>query len=525
MAKKTTGFITAFIFVLTALVIGVLFFAPEYIFKRPERNSGRPSKQTRTVIPQTGFQEDIYNEDNPAERLAYEDSRNAKVALNEGETIVSVLTQDFDGDLQDEQIITYRNLSETGSPIYITYIRYDNLTGGYKRIWNSPTIITRPGTVSLYTQDLLGDRSVSIIITGMNAAGEHTLTALRKNSSSPEQDADGGGSAPFTKIAEIRIDGSIAIQETERTQAYQRGISNGQSFPIATYGRDSGSTNMLDQIEITYVYNPAAVFYEQSGITRMPGAQVEQRRVRELLNGNPEVFERFIDGLWYYAGANGMPDNRQYIYFDLPNRELIFYGDESQQVFTWLNSSSTRYGIYVSSQNISVTTLRRSLNIELESLDSIRIRVSEDVRLKLGVNDSWDGSYRKAGSATIGLSDDPLPVVPYLDASYDGSIGKLVFSKDGFYELYAQGTVRKGKYAFFALDGRELLELRPGGITGFSRETYLVSRQIPESSSGSREDLTLVRVRLGTEGIQEVHEASISLAPALKDTDIAADGS
>ncbi|MDR0387087.1 MAG: pallilysin-related adhesin [Treponema sp.] len=514
MVKKTTGFITTFIFIFTALVIGVLFFAPDLVFTRPEGDSRRLSKQTRVVIPQSRFQDDDYYEDYPAERLAYEDNRNAKVALDEGETIVSVLTQDFDGDLQDEQIIAYRNLSEPGSPIYITYVQYDDLAGGYKRIWNSPTLITRPGTVSLYTQDLLGDHGVSVIVTGINAAGEHTLTALRKDGPAPEQDAAGDESAPFTKIAEIRIDGSIAVQEIERTQAYQRGISNGQSFTIAAYGRDNDSANMLDQIEVTYVYNPDRAFYEQSRITRMPGTQIEQRRVRELLDGNPEVFERFINGLWYYAGADGTPDNRQYIYFNLPNRELIFYGDESQQVFIWLNSSSTRYGLYVSSQNISVTSLRRSLNIELESLDSIRIRVSEDVRLKLGVTDSWDGSYRKAGSTAAGLQDDVLPVIPHLDASYDGFIGKLVFSKDGFYELYAQGTVLKGKYAFFALDDRELLELRPGGITGFPRETYIVTRQIPESSSDSREELTLVRVRLGTEGIQEVHEAAISLAPA-----------
>ncbi|MDR3129997.1 MAG: pallilysin-related adhesin [Treponema sp.] len=451
-----------------------------------------------------------------AEKLAYEDSMNAKVALDEGETIVSILTHDFDGDLQDEQIIAYRNLDEQGSPIYLAYIRYDELLGGFKRVWNTSTIITRPGTVSLYTLDLLGDRSVSVIVTGINAAGEHTLTALRKNAQTPDS-VNGDKDAPFTKIAEIRIDGSIAVQETERTQAYQRGLSRGNSFTITAYGKDSNSTNMLDQIEITYIYNPVMDLYERSSITRMPGTQVEQRRVQSLLNGDPEVFERFIDGFWYYyAGADGRPDTRQYIYFDLPSRELIFYGDESLQVFTWLNSSATRYGIYISSHNISITTLRRSLNIEFESFDSIRIKVFEEVRLKLGVNDSWDGSYRKVSSMASGLSDNALSVVPYLDASYNGSIGKLVFSKEGSYELYTQGTVFKGKYAFFVLDNCEILEMRPGSITGLSRETYLVSRQ---SGQNSQVELTLNRVRLGTKGIEELHEAAFSLIPAVNNTE------
>jgi hypothetical protein len=516
MAKKTAGFFTVLIFILTALIIGILFFVPERFFNTPRQTP----RQTRIVIPQSGFQEDVYDEGYLAERLAYEDNMNAKVDLDEGEIIVSVLTEDFDGDLLDEQIIAYRNLSEPGSPIYAAYIRYDNLPGGYKRVWNTPTIITQPGTVSITTQDLLGDRSFCVIITGMNAAGEYTLTALRKNEPSSEQDAGPGGDAeapPFTKLAEIGIDGSIVIRETERTQAYQRGLSNGQVFSIAAYGRDNNSTNMLDQIEIIYIYNPVTDRYEQDRITRMPGTQIEQRRVRELLDGNPEVFENFITGLWYYVGQDGTLDSRQYIYFDPPNRELIFYVDESQQVFNWLNSTATRYGIYISSQNISVMTLRRSVNVELESLDSIRLRVLEDVQLKLGVNDSWDGSYRKAETLAIGTSNPISPVVPYLDASYDGSIGKLVFDKNGFYELYGQGTVLKGKYTFFALDDKELLELRPGGIMGLSRETYLVTRQTPEAAAGSREDLTLVRVRLSTRGIEEVHEAAISLAPAVSD--------
>jgi hypothetical protein len=514
MTKKTIGFVTIFIFILTAGAIGILFFAPLRIFGTPTQTS----KQTRIVVPQTWLPEGSYDEGYLAEKLAYEDSINAKAALNSGEIIVTLLTQDYDGDLQDEQIIAYRNFSEPDSPIYVTYIDYDNQFSGYKRIWSAPTIITRPGTVSLSTRDLLGDRSVCVVITGINAAGEHTLTVLRKNDVQPQSGENSEGIPPFTVIAEIYIDGSITIQETERTQAYQRGLSTGQSFSIAAYGRDAGSANILDQIEIMYTYNPNSDRYEQARITRMPGNQVEQQKVRELLTGDPKIFEQFINGLWYYVGPDGTLDSRQYIYFDPVNRELIFYGDESQQIFTWLNSNATRYGLYILSQNISVTTLRRSVNIEIESLESVRLRVSEDVRLKLGVSDSWDGSYRKEKAVAADLSISTLPVVPYIDASYDGSIGKLVFYKDGFYDLYVQETVRKGKYAFFTLEGKELLELRPGGIAGSPRETYLVTRKIPESSAGSRENLTLVRVRLGTRGIQEIHEAAISLAPAMNDT-------
>jgi hypothetical protein len=507
MARPALRIITILVFLLTALGVGLLYFMPG-LFLRPQN---RVQKQTRVVIPQAVTEDVLYESASAAEKMAYEDSVNAKVALNDGEVLAAVLTQDFDGDQQEEQIIAYRNLMEAESPIYITYIDYDNATGGYKRLWSTPTAATRPGTITLYPMDMIGDRSICVLIQGMNGPGEHTLTIFRKNGNPPAEGLPylaAGDYQPFDRIAELRIDGSIVIQEADRSQAYRMGLTSGQSNTITAYGRDYESANMLDQIEVTYAYNAASGFYEQSSISRVPGTQIEQRRVRELLSGDPAEFERFIAGLWYYVGPQGTLDNRQYIYFDPSARELIFYGEETQQIFTWQNSSATRYGLYVSSQNVSVTTLRRFLDIELESLDSVKIKVFEDVRLKINISASWDGSYRKAGSFETAAEKPPAAVIPYMDAVYDGSIGKLIFNKDGGYELYAEGAVRTGKYAFFPLEGEEVLELKPGNISGLPRETYLVERENPDSGG-----LTLVRVRLGTRGIQELHEAAIFLAP------------
>jgi hypothetical protein len=102
--------------------------------------------------------------------------------------------------------------------------------------------------------------------------------------------------------------------------------------------------------------------------------------------------------------------NDQYIYFDTAGRELIFYDKSTQQVYTWLSSTSTRYGLYISSQNISVATLRRVMDIELESIDSIRVKVFEDVRMKIGLNAPWDGSYRKSTSIKKTNTADNLTV-------------------------------------------------------------------------------------------------------------------
>jgi hypothetical protein len=407
----------------------------------------------------------------------------------------------MDGDPAEEQIIAYRNLLEKDGPVYVAYVDYDQAARVYRRAWDAPTAVTRPGTLSLSIQDLVGDRSVCVLVTGMENQGAHTLTVFRK-----QENPDPPIEPLFKKIADLRIDGSIRVQETERPQSYQSGVAWGTSFPIAAYGHDTESENILDQVEIIYAYSPGTGQYEQSKITRAPGSQIEQRRLKELLSGAPGVFEDFIYDLWYFVGPQGTLDSRQYIYFDPSSKEIIFFGDGAQQVFVWQNSSSTRYGLYVTSQNISVTTLRRTIDIELESLDSIRVKVFEDVRLKIRADNTWDGSYRRAGSAGRGGAKPADRILPYIDARYESSLGRVLFAPDGSFEMIA-GETRQGRYAFFLIEDREALELRFLGQNGEStRETYRVDR--------SEDTLNLSPIRIGAMGIEDLHEGNITLSPS-----------
>jgi hypothetical protein len=302
------------------------------------------------------------------------------------------------------------------------------------------------------------------------------------------------------------------------------GMARGQSYSITANGRDQESSNILDQVEITYTFNETAGQYEQSRIISIPGAQIEQQRVREIL-GSQRAFEDFIAGLWYYVSPQGTIDVRQYIYFDPISREIIFFADENQQVFIWQNSYSMRYGLNIRSQNISVSTMRRTMDIELESLESVRVKIFEDVRLNFGVNAPWDGSYRKAGNPQ-NYASAPPPINSFIDAVYDSHLGKLHFFPDGNFELSSGGTVKHGKYAFFYLDDQELLELRNYEsrtaeiqLIAGSRETYLVEPSAMDEAPGAgaylvqppRKTIILSRIRLGAMGIQNLREGHITL--------------
>jgi len=486
--------ITAVVFLLCAAAIAVLIILPSSEQKPQER------RRTRVIVPTTA--------DNPQteslfiDQLSYDESSSLKAPLESNEIALAVLNIDFDNDFTEEQVVAFRSLSGAENQVAITLFTHDERAKQYRRVWNAPVAAMTPGTVSLYTQDLLGDRSHCVIITGMSAQGDQIMTVFR-------QDPRSDRTLPFAVIAEIRIGGSITVQETDRPLAYQQGIARGQPFVISASGRDSESGNIMDRVEISYAYNSVRGVYEQSAITRVPGSQIEERRLRELLTGEPKVFENFIHDLWYHVTPQGTIDRGQYLYFDPEKREIIFFGDGTQQVFTWNYSNSTRYGLFISSQNISVTTLRRFLNIELESLDSISMRVNEDIRLKIYLSASWDGSYRRAGIAAR-ASEEEKSAPPYTDAVYDSSMGRLRFFANGAYELSSSGTLSKGRYAFFRAGSNNLLELRPerngsGANGGETRLVYLCTGM--EAS----ENLSLSRVNLGTSGIQELNETPVIL--------------
>jgi len=138
------------------------------------------------------------------------------------------------------------------------------------------------------------------------------------------------------------------------------------------------------------------------------------------------------------------------------------------------------------------------------------VRVQEDVRLKIGVNNTWDGSYFKAPPPENRSSSPPIKA--HFDAWYEGPIGKIHFLSNGSYELTSGNNFRQGKYAFFYFSDQELLELNPENNRSSGREIYLVEGEVTERQM--RKNLSLSRVRLGSNGIERLHERAITLTLA-----------
>jgi hypothetical protein len=484
----------SFSIAVTVISILLIIFLATGVWKRffyPEEDE---EIVTRIVTPRNANFSAVAEQSG---QIAWEENLNTRIPLQEGETVIAVLNKESEFGFAEEQFVVYHRAGGTG-PVHITFLSYDENSRTYRRIWDLPTAATRPDTISLFSQDLIGDRNNCIILTGMNAQNEHTMTIFRRTPGQPIQTA-------YRKIAELQIAGSIVILETVRSFAYQQGMARGQAFNIASYGHDPTSDNMLDQIEIIYSFNNISQQYEQIRFSRIPGSQIEQRRLRELLSGVPGVFENFINDLWYYITPQGTIDTRQFLYFDPARREIIFFGDESQQVFRWQTSTPTRYGLFIRSQNMSISTLLRFIDIELEALDRIKLRVNEDVRLRIAANTTWDGSYRRAGAAS--MPRQASHIRPFADAVYDSSWGRITFSDTGEYTINSGGNIRRGRYVYFKVNGNDLLEMRPE-YTEPLVDTRMLYRV--ENVAGLR---IISRVRLGTNGIQDLMEPPITLTP------------
>jgi hypothetical protein len=474
---------------IAVLLVMLIIFLATGLWKRVFSSHADENVRTRIVIPKETYMASSAEQSGP---MDWDEDITTKIPLESGETVIATLNRESEENIPEEQFVVYRT-SKASDPVFITFLGYDENTRGYRRIWNAPTIASRSETITIFSQDLIGDRNNCIIVTGMNHKNEHTITVFRRN---PGQ----ARGQPYKKIAELQSTGSVIIQQTARSLAYQQGLTKGQSFNIAVYGHDSTSANILDQIETIYAFNSANERYEQINVSRIPGSQIEQRRLRELLSGAPGVFEKFINDLWYYISPQGTIDTKQYIYFDPTKKEIIFFGDEAQQVFTWQSSTPSRLGINIRSQNISISTLMRFVEVELESLDSIRLRVTEDVRLRIAAGTSWDGSYRRAGSANFKKTLTQLK--PTIDAVYDSSWGRVQFNNSGEYTITSASNVKKGRYIFYKINDSDLLELRPEG----GDDNRLVYKA--EAVAGV---LILSRVKVGINGVQDLLEPPVTL--------------
>ncbi|MBQ5491595.1 MAG: pallilysin-related adhesin [Treponema sp.] len=445
------------IFILAIAALAVAFVSKRYLSEQPEKVTG-----SRVVAPQVTVRTEQSSEDSFS--MSEETTLSSLVSLRNDETLLSIVSMDFNGDGYEDQVNSIR----TASSPYIQLLvgLYNPSDGKYERSAVIATTVTQVRTFTYTGIDLTGDHRTALVYQGYTETGNSVLQAffIRGTASS----------ATLQQIASFETDGSIYVQQMDRYDAYERSQAAGASYPIWVYSTDTNSANN-DQLQTQYDWSSAAGQYVLVSQKREAGVRLAAREFERIQDGTIETFASFLDGLWHKTDA---ASDKYYLFFDYDSSEIIFFQSDSEEVYTWVNSYLRRNGIYLTTINQGVENLQRRVDVSLRSLDTVYIRLQDDLRMLIGENSSWDGEYKKvsAGPAVASVKARAADYISELTSepswtSADGTVFKFI---SGSYTAIGDSISDNGLYTSLQAFGKPYLQLRSNTGTSLTG-TYALS--------------------------------------------------
>lgn len=403
-----------------------------------------------------------------------------RITIERDHKIVQVLNLNLDLDQYDEQVVVLKWQDDPESLVHVLVADFDTVRNTWILTWTGTTQATDIRSFTIFFEDVVGDHNLEIACSGMNAAGEQTLSVFRKTRSPV------GYGLYYTTITDITSDGTIEIQYKDRSQAYQMNQRNGVSFPIVAYARDPESDNIMDLIQITYNWRFQDNRYVETHRERIPGEQIEEQQLKELFRSGAEAFEKFLSGPWYRVDT--VDEGYGYelgdmILFDPAERRIYFYSGGVQEVYVWTKSDRTIFrGLYISTHNEAISFLRRQVRISVRTLDSIQLEIHG--------TEEWRGTYRKlAPGLQAELLHARRPEVHMhpveLQGLYKSDEGmEIVFDRPHFTLSEGERELHGG-FATFHMES-DILQLKVVRRNGLVQETRTYRMELSEERDETR---------------------------------------
>ncbi|QTQ14749.1 pallilysin-related adhesin [Treponema parvum] len=442
------------------------------------KNSAPP--QPKIVTPFTGTARSEAAENNP---LASSDGGlTSFIPLNSDETLVSILTLDIDNDMRDDQINLVQKL--TKPYLYLLIGLYNPGTGAYERTAELETPITQIHSFSYACIDVLGDHRPVLVYQGVTDDGISVLQIYRIRKGRNRV-------AVLENIGDFRSDGSIFVQQQPRDQAYELSQVNAAPFPIIVYGSDPESAgDGHEQFQIKYEWKAQQNKFVQTERIRLSDSRIAANELAKIRDGTVKTFANYLKGVWYKTSDDGK--GIRYLFFDPENSEIILQHNDTEEVYTWFESYLSSSGIYLSTENLSISSLHRRYYITLVAADEIRLRIQEDLGMTINEINLWDGNYKKADTkASFGTkaarSQDFIKDLTSGDDWYSADGTKFSFSADT-YTASGDSSNEAGKFSILEIDGEPVIMFRPLGERSFLKSAYQLSYKevVPQAAPSRR---------------------------------------
>jgi hypothetical protein len=448
----------------------------------------------------------------PVSQTQRADRLSSAIPLEPNETLLDLYSFNLDADDEEEQILVVRRSDDPEGFIRIVVADYSPQSRRWARIWDGATLATKIKTFQITVSDLLGNHGVTILCTGMNDANEQTMTVFWR--AAPEVDQR----LLFVPIFQGRGD-AVLVNSSERADSYKLGQSIADSWSISIWRADPSAGNYLDQIKETWQWSTVDKTYISSTTERIPGASIARRIAESLLDGTTETFEQFLDGIWYKQSTDPLSENALFVTFQPREGAVLFSAQGIVEIYEWENSNSTRYGLYIACRNQSVRNLRRLMDVELVSTDTINLRVFQDLRIKADIAAKWDGRYRKLGQEMAKAFRLPpakaIHARPELDGLYQAEDGMELRFAGSAYTMKSENILESGGFAVFELAGLTILDLRAlqtGDAASSTRRSWSLSLSGRGDATGQQNSiLTLSPVRIGVMGPEPVEGPKLVL--------------
>ena len=363
------------LFVFVALMIGAAFFIFRKFFSE-EKSLVR----AKVITPTSSVHADGEEENDSVffEGEGYE----TFVPIAAGETLISTYSMDINNDGYDDEVIAVRK--QNSQFLYLIPSLLNPESGVYTRLQEIPTQFSRTTVFSYSGMDVIGDHKNSLIYQGVADDGNYIMKIFLYNENTSSLDL----------IGDFSSDGTVFIQQTERSENYELALSKGESYSVWVYKSDDSSAGSQNgnQLQMEYTWNEYSKKYELSREIKVTAGRLAATELSRIQDGTVETFANFLGGLWYKTSNE---DEIRYIFFDYGSKEIIqLYGDV-QEVFDWEDSKLRHNGIYITVINSDITNLHRRFDIALVNTDEIKITLRDDVNLVIKDANLWDGQYKK----------------------------------------------------------------------------------------------------------------------------------